>query len=322
MEENLNKKYYGCIYITRNMINGKGYTGQSTRINDVLGGRYKGSGTVIGAAFNKYGFKNFKSEILEFIENDINLVSMEERLQLQDRLDDRETYWIIENETYNPLGYNIAEGGNRGGFLLKYASEENKKKWGEKISTAHRGNTYCLGYKHNDEFKKKQSENNKGIKNPMYGRVGELSPNFNNKFTKDKIWVTNGVEEYLLDKNDIIPENWGVGRKEFSEEHKNNISKNAYNNQGENNPFYGKNHSEESKVKMRKPRSNTENMKGGLLKGKDHPMYGKNQSNETKEKISQSHLNRPLLICPYCNLRSRGGANMKRYHFDNCKLKI
>ena len=35
--------------------------------------------------YYKYGFKNFKSEILEFIENDINLVSMEERLQLVQR---------------------------------------------------------------------------------------------------------------------------------------------------------------------------------------------------------------------------------------------
>lgn len=48
---------------------------------------------------------------------------------------------------------------------------------------------------------------------------------------------------------------------------------------GEDNPFYGKTHSEETKIKMRKPR-------------KKHK-------------------------CPHCG-KVGGGGNMKRYHFENC----
>jgi hypothetical protein len=40
---------------------------------------------------------------------------------------------------------------------------------------------------------------------------------------------------------------------------------------GENNPFYGKHHSEETKKKI------SESRKGKLI-GKNHPMYGKNHS--------------------------------------------
>jgi hypothetical protein len=29
----------------------------------------------------------------------------------------------------------------------------------------------------------------------------------------------------------------------------------------------------------------------------------------------------PEVECPYCGLVSRGGGNMKRWHFDNCKMK-
>jgi len=61
---------------------------------------------------------------------------------------------------------------------------------------------------------------------------------------------------------------------------------------------------------------------------------GKTASDETKEKMSNSHkgtpkseqhrLNmckpKPRIECPYCNKIGANGL-MKRYHFDNCKLK-
>ena len=82
---------------------------------------------------------------------------------------------------------------------------------------------------------------------------------------------------------------------------------------GENNPFYGKTHSEETKQQMRKPKSNTENMK---------------KSEETKVKISESMQGKKnakgktwkqeKINCPHCN-KIGGTANMKRYHFENCK---
>mgnify|MGYP004442680893 CR=1 FL=1 len=48
-------------------------------------------------------------------------------------------------------------------------------------------------------------------------------------------------------------------------------------NSGENNPFYGKQHSKEARKKMSKAKS-----------GKNHPMYGKKHTPETKAKMSKA----------------------------------
>ena len=38
--------------------------------------------------------------------------------------------------------------------------------------------------------------------------------------------------------------------------------------------------------------------------------------------IAKSWENREVLICPHCQFESKNAANMKRYHFDNCKKKV
>ena len=50
---------------------------------------------------------------------------------------------------------------------------------------------------------------------------------------------------------------------------------------GENNPFYGKKHTEETKQKI------SENRKGKCA-GEEHPMYGKHHTEESLQKISQN----------------------------------
>lgn len=54
---------------------------------------------------------------------------------------------------------------------------------------------------------------------------------------------------------------------------------------GEGNPFYGKRHTVESRIKM-------SNSKIGKQKGKDHPFYGKHHSIETKNKISNGRISK------------------------------
>jgi ribosomal protein L15 len=61
------------IYRVTNKINGKTYIGQHKygKLND----NYKGSGKLLWRAYRKYGFENFKKEILEFDIPNIDLAN-------------------------------------------------------------------------------------------------------------------------------------------------------------------------------------------------------------------------------------------------------
>lgn len=53
---------------------------------------------------------------------------------------------------------------------------------------------------------------------------------------------------------------------------------------------------------------------------RNNPRY-KARGKRGKHKNPRIGKPQPILVCPYCNL-SGGSVNLKRYHFDNCKLKL
>jgi dihydrofolate reductase len=59
--------------------------------------------------------------------------------------------------------------------------------------------------------------------------------------------------------------------------------------------------------------SNPEKYIVGSKKRLSNPNFAKKHSEACKGK-------REIVICPHCN-KSGGGGNMRRYHFDKCKLK-
>ncbi len=65
--------------------------------------------------------------------------------------------------------------------------------------------------------------------------------------------------------------------KKHTEEHNNKIS---ISTKGENNPMYGKNHTEKTRQLIKENR--------GDFNGENNPMYGKNQTQETRQKIAKS----------------------------------
>ena len=100
----------------------------------------------------------------------------------------------------------------------------------------------------------------------------------------------------------------------------------------ENNPFLGKKHTEETKKiikekrKLQKINSPTEETKQKIRQS----LLGHNVSVETKLKISEKHKGKKkphskdrantLVSCPHC-MKVGKVIIMKRWHFDNCKLK-
>lgn len=90
---------------------------------------------------------------------------------------------------------------------------------------------------------------------------------------------------------------------------------------GENNPFYGKQHSSELLAKQSAHMSEK-------YSGQGNPFYGKQHSETARKKMSKPRTNtanmrgpRQQKTCPHCGHVGAGG-NMSRYHFNNCKHAV
>ena len=165
----------------------------------------------------------------------------------------------------------------------------------------HNGKTWCtLGLSPSEETKRKISEGNKGKK----GKKGKK----HSEESKRKIGEAMKGNQY----------GFGNKGKKLSEEHKRKLSE----------ANKGKKLSEETKRKI------GEAMKGNQYGfGKKHSeetrrkisevQKGKTLSEETKRSISEANKGKMQLkvTCPHCN-KEGGVSLMKRWHFDNCKIKL
>ncbi len=217
------------IYKTINLINGKIYIGQDTK-NDP---NYLGSGKIIKEAIKKYGKKNFTKEIIEICNN-------------QDELNSSEIYWIDKLESRNnEIGYNILSGG-LGSTGFKQSAESI-----EKIKENNRSENFKK-IMSSPEVSKKISE---GQKNSDAKKNLHKSPEYREKMSKslkDRIFS----DEHRKKLSESLK-----GKKK-SEIHSKNLSislKNSEKIKGENNPFYGKKHSQETIEKIRETIKNKNN---------------------------------------------------------------
>ena len=136
------------------------YVGQH-RTND-LDDNYIGCGVIstksasekyhFHRAVRKYGYVNFKREIIEFCET-------------KEQLNEREIFWIKElNVTNNKIGYNSSRGGN--GPNLEHHSEEHRRKNSEWRKGRFVGEkNHYFGKKHTSEIvlKMKRNRNRKSL---------------------------------------------------------------------------------------------------------------------------------------------------------------
>ncbi len=205
------EKQYHFIYKTTNLLNGKFYIGMHSS-NDFNDG-YFGSGLRLRRSIKKYGEENFNIEYLEFYST-------------RDALIQREVELVNEDILKDPLCMNLVVGGS--GWDSKLAIVNSKKgqavcrkKWKEDKNWAE-----VLRKKHSDwliqahKIGKVNSKNNKYFLNHQHTQEtitkikesiqGQQIGNKNSQF--GTCWITNGKENKKIKKQDLIPENWKLGR--------------------------------------------------------------------------------------------------------------
>jgi len=141
-------QYYGLLYKTTNLVNGKLYIGQTIRIERYLKGKYIGSGFAFKEAIKKYGLQNFKSEILQYLEHQ---PTEEDSIQ---KLNDLEIHYIKEYDSLVPNGYNLEDGGKGKG--------ETHPTTKEKISQSLKGNIRNRGRKQSSQEIENRAKSLKG----------------------------------------------------------------------------------------------------------------------------------------------------------------
>ena len=202
------------VYQITNLINGKIYIGAHRTEN--LNDEYMGSGNLIKQANKKYGIENFSKIILFDAESVDEMYKKEAELV------------ILGSQSYNLTG-----GGRRGTVCTeeyrKRQSEYGKK--GALISTEKLKEIYGENlneyYKNNsrkmlllrrekrpnhmsDMVEKAKSKESIEKRKQTFREIGHQQGEKNSQF--GTIWITNGLENNRIRKEEHIPDEWRKGR--------------------------------------------------------------------------------------------------------------
>lgn len=201
---------YFIIYKITNTKNNKVYIGkhQTDNIND----NYMGSGKLLKYAQEKYGIEYFKKEILFVFETEEEMNSKEIELVTEDFCSDENTYNICVGGkggfsyiNKNSMNYKFTITDSLNGVENRTRS----KVWKESLSQRKYDDRKYDHFRGDgnpakrDEIKIKISANRKGISSG----VGSKNSQFGT------CWITNGIENKKVSKNDLIPYGWYKGRK-------------------------------------------------------------------------------------------------------------
>jgi len=237
---------YYTVYKTTNLITGKIYVGvhRTKNVED----SYLGSGKILKLAINKYGIENFKKIILFKYDNKKEAYKKEKEIVNEKFINRDDTYNIMyggnggtqpEEILKKMSGPRPSISGKNNPMYGKHHTEETKQRISKKNKD----------YITSEETKKKISKAMKGKNNPMYGKCGKESPMYGKRHTeetKKKISIANSNPS--VERRQKISK--ALKGKKKTEAHKQHIRENRADCSGENNPFYGKKHTEESKKKM------------------------------------------------------------------------
>lgn len=127
-----------------------------------------------------------------------------------------------------------------------------------------------------------------------------------------KVWITDGVHDKYMSRNDVVPDGWRMGRtntKFVDPEFQREMSR--------------RRHSKDldpSIMKEAAQKANeTKRLRGIVpdIAGDKNP----SKRSDVREKLRQHALSRPVITCPHCGKVGKASPGMYAFHFDNCKAK-
>ena len=184
-----------------------------------------GSGKTIRNAINKYGIENFKKEILFQFDNETDMNRKEAEIVTEE--------FCLKNDNYN-----LCPGG-KGGFGYVNSNGLNRGEWHNQNLDAHMKKMNMLSIEKTNEllldpsYTTQQSEKgkkgrqkqiqldinvSKGKKHSAETKrkIGELNSlrsygKGNSQF--GTVWITDGINNKKIKKEELIPDGWFKGRK-------------------------------------------------------------------------------------------------------------
>ncbi len=322
------------IYCTTNLITFEKYIGYDTHNNP----NYFGSGIRFKLALKKYGKENFKKQILEYCDNFENLL-------------EAEIYWIdYFGAQKSDLFYNIAPGGGGGDInnhpnkkeiierinetrkqtLLKYPEIILKAKEKRRHSVAKNPTPTILGIEKRRETLIKNPEIMKAIiekVRALYISHPEIRENSKQKLKETLLKNPLIIQESIKKRKQTLKNNPEID-KERSRKRQETFDKS---------PEIMKRQVEKLKKTLSKKPTLTcthcghqSKNKGNMTQNhfdrcKLNPNFDFETEIKKKEERRKKLLNRPLIICCYCDYKSYNKGSMSSWHNDNCKhnpLKI
>lgn len=198
--------YYFYLYKVTNLQNNKIYVGVHKTKN--LEDGYMGSGKSILNAIKKYGIENFRKDILEYFDSYEDALVREKEVVTEEFLSRKDTYNLRRGgyggfDWINKKGLNWTSEKQKRICPFRteeFLKEQKKNKWlekgGKKIGGWNKGMPSFFK-KHSKETieKLKGHKRQVGSKNSQFGTM----------------WITNGIRNKKIKKDDKIPPGWAKG---------------------------------------------------------------------------------------------------------------
>ena len=197
------------IYQITNQIDGKIYIGKHETSNIEDG--YMGSGKYLKRAISKYGFENFKKEILFVFDNEQDMNDKEKELVTEKFVNRKDTYNLCPGGK-GGFGYINANGLRGPGATHKQLNSKRARKLAQQRMLEYNTNLTpeerikknknlwdWTRRNHTEETKRKMCEVKKG-----HG-IGEQNSQYGT------MWITNGSKNQKIQKSDPLPDKWWKG---------------------------------------------------------------------------------------------------------------